>query len=80
MARGRYKRKRERKLLQAIPISKLGFGTRLENTLAKAKVHTLADLSALTAAQLKNVPGLGEASYTAVCEMLAERGMVLLDS
>jgi len=76
VARGKYKRKRERKNL-IIPISELGFSTRLTNILEKAGVHTLADLSALSSEQVKEIPGLGSASYTAVCEKLAERGKEL---
>lgn len=55
-----------------MPIAELGFGTRLENTLAEPIV--------LTAAQLKAVPGLGGASYAAVYEKQAERGIALRDS
>ena len=77
MARGKHKRKRERKLLQAVPIAELSFGTRLTNILEKADIHTLADLCALSGEQLKATPGLGEASYKAICEKLAERGITL---
>lgn len=77
MARGKYKRRRERKILRAVSISELEFGTRLTNILQKNDIYTLADLSAMTANQIKDIPGLGVASYSVICQKLAEHNIVL---
>jgi DNA-directed RNA polymerase alpha subunit len=80
MARGKYKRRRERKPLQGITTADLGFNTRLVNTLAKANIHTLADLSGQTKESLGAIPGMGSASVHTVLEALAEKNITIQNS
>jgi DNA-directed RNA polymerase alpha subunit len=77
MARGKYQRKRARKPLVGITTADLGFNTRLVNTLAKANIHNLADLSEQTMERLGSIPGLGEASMNTVLEALSARNIQL---
>lgn len=44
MARGKYKRKRERQAQRQVPIGNLGFSTRLQNLLESNGILNLADL------------------------------------
>ena len=68
MARGKYKRKRERRLQQIMTINMLGLSARVLHLLEKNGILTIADLIRYSEADLISLPGIGP---TAVEEIRA---------
>lgn len=68
MARGKYKRKRERQAQRQVPVSNLGFSTRLQNLLESNSISNLADLMGKTDDELLSIKGLGSAALEEINE------------
>ena len=68
MARGKYKRKRERQAQRQVPVSNLGFSTRLQNLLESNGISNLADLMGKTNAELLSIKGIGSAALAQINE------------
>lgn len=68
MARGKYKRKRERQAQRQVPIGNLGFSTRLQNLLESNGILNLADLMGKTDAELLTIKGIGSVALTEINE------------
>ena len=68
MARGKYKRKRERQAQRQVPIGNLGFSTRLQNLLESNGILNLADLMRKTDAELLTIKGIGSVALTEINE------------
>ena len=66
MARGKYKRKRERQAQRQILISNLGLSTRLQNLLESNGISNLADLMEKTDDELLSIKGIGSAALTEI--------------
>lgn len=68
MARGKYKRKRERQTQRQVPIGNLGFSTRLQNLLESNGILNLADLMGKTDAELLTIKGIDSVALTEINE------------
>lgn len=68
MARGKYKRKRERQAQRQISVGSLGFSTRLQNLLESNGILTLADLMEKTDDVLLSIKGIGSAALAEINE------------
>lgn len=68
MARGKYKRKRERQAQRQILVSNLGFSTRLQDLLESNGISNLADLIEKTGDELLSIKELGSAALKEINE------------
>lgn len=68
MARGKYKRKRERQAQRQVPVSNLGFSTRLQNLPESNGISNPADLMEKTDDELLSIKGLGSAALKEINE------------
>lgn len=68
MARGKYKRKRERQAQRQILVSNLGFSTRLQDLLESNGISNLADLMEKTDDELLSIKELGSAALKEINE------------
>ena len=66
MARGKYRRKRERQAQRQLLVEALGFPTRLQNLLENNGIRTLADLVGKTDAELLGIKRLGSAALAEI--------------
>lgn len=67
---------RDRALLDT-PVTDFELSVRTRNAIRKMSIRTLADLLAVTEAELRNFKNLGEASIEEIKTMLAQRGLRL---
>ena len=68
MARGKYKRRRERRILRQVPIQSLGFTTRLQNLLEINGIVSLADLMEKSDIELLSIKGIGNSALAEIHE------------
>lgn len=66
MARGKYKRKRERKAQRQVSVGNLGLSSRTQNLLESSAIRTLADLLEKTDAELLAIKGIGPATLAEI--------------
>ena len=62
---------------ERVPLEELGLSTRVLHNLKEEGIHTVEDLLALSAKDLKKVPGIGERSVEEIKEALAAKGLAL---
>ena len=75
MARGKYRRKRERKMQQSITVHMLGLSVRVANLLEKNEIMTLADLNRYSETDLLALPGLGSSAVEEIRSELQKRNI-----
>lgn len=75
MARGKYKRKREKKK-QEMSVEKLGLSTRVLNLLKKNGVLTIADLTMRSKAELLALNGIGASAISEIQSRLQIQDIV----
>ncbi len=66
MARGKYKRKRERAAMRTLPIEGLSFSMRVENLLKRNGLNTLDDIVHKSKEELSSIRGLGVGSLAEI--------------
>lgn len=73
MARGKYKRQRERKMLRATMIDELMLPPRVFNSLKSAGINTLADLICYSEDELKKIPGIGTGAMECIRTAITQK-------
>lgn len=76
MARGKYKRKREKKRQQEMSVKMLGLSTRVLNLLEKNGVLTIADLTMRSKAELLALNGIGASAIAEIQSKLQIQNIV----
>ncbi len=71
MARGKYKKRREHRTQQQVPIQSLGFSTRLQNLLEANGIVSLADLMDKSDFELLSIKGIGNSALAEIQEKKA---------
>ena len=71
MARGNYKRKRERSRMRATMIEELNLPARIVNRLRGANIFTLADLVTYSEKELATLPGVGKVALEGIVEAVS---------
>ena len=79
MARGKYKRKRERSRMRATTIEDLNLPARIVNRLKGANIFTLADLTTYSEKELATLPGVGKVALEGIVEAVQQSGAHLKD-
>ena len=74
MARGKYKRKRERAALLDQPIDNLCLSGRVEKLLEQNGLYTVRDLANKRREDLSSIPGLGPASLAEIETAIRRHG------
>lgn len=75
MAKGKYKRKRERKTQRSITLQMLGLSTRTANLLEKNGINNLADLIQRSEEDLINIPGIGASTIEEIRSGIQRKAM-----
>lgn len=76
MARGKYKRKREKKMQQEMSVKMLGLSTRVLNLIEKNGVLTIADLTMRSKAELFALNWIGVSAIAEIQSRLQIQNIV----
>ena len=79
MARGKYKRKRERSRMRATMIEELDLPARIVNRLRGANIFTLADLVTYSEKEMATLPGVGKVALEGIVKAVQQHGAHLKD-
>lgn len=70
MAKGKYKKKRERKIIRTTQIQDLGLSNRVVNILSRKQIFALSDLMNYSRAQLMDIPGIGKSTIDEIADKM----------